>query len=468
MRILVLGGSPKGEKSVTMQYVRFLERALPGHEFEIVQISRRIRRIEREGALFAQVIERVGAADLVLWATPVYYFLVPSQLKRFVELVGERGAAAAFAGRHAAALTTSIHFFDHTAHAYLAGVSEDLGMAYHGGHSAGMMDLTRPDGQEQLRGFAEDVLAAVARGEKPARVHEPAAPHGLVYRPGPAAEPVDQGERRVLVVTDGGGDSPNRDRMVARIAGSFARPVDVVDLAAVQIKAGCQGCLQCGFDNRCALAGADDFVPLFRDRVMAADILVFAGAVRDRYLSARWKAFFDRSFFRGHVPSLAGRQVAWVVAGPLRRLPLLRQILAGYTEVQGAALAGIATDEEPDSRRVDAALDTLAARAVSGAAAGRCGPQSFLGVGGHKVFRDAIWGELRLVFQADHRRYRAAGLYDFPQRRLGLRLLNLAAPLLLLPPVRRTFVAKMQDGMLTPFRKALDAAGPARGGQPAD
>jgi len=33
MKICVLNGSPKGRDSVTLQYVRFLELAFPGHTF---------------------------------------------------------------------------------------------------------------------------------------------------------------------------------------------------------------------------------------------------------------------------------------------------------------------------------------------------------------------------------------------------------------------------------------------------
>lgn len=466
MQVLVLGGSPKGERSVTMQYVRFLERSLPDWSLDVVQVSQRIRGLEREESAFAEVIARVRAADLVLWATPVYYFLVPSQLKRFVELVVERGASAAFRGRNGAALTTSIHFFDHAAHGYLAGVSEDLGLRFHGGHSADMRDLMRPAGREALLGFARDVAAAVARGEVPARVHEPAPAHGIAYEPGPPAPPADQGGRRVLIVADRAGGPANLERMVDRLAASFARPAEVVDLSAAGISAGCQGCLRCGMDNRCAFEGKDGFVEFFRAKVMGADILIFAGAIRDRYLSARWKAFFDRSFFRGHAPSLPGKQLGWVVAGPLRRLPLLRETFEGYTQLQHANLAGIVTDEEADPRRTDALLDGLAGRLARWAAEGRRAPQTFLGVGGHKLLRDAVWGELRFVFQADHRAYAATGFYDFPQRRAGLRLMNLAAPLLRLPPLRRRFVPRITDGMLVPFRRILAAAGPPRGGAP--
>jgi len=190
---------------------------------------------------------------------------------------------------------------------------------------------------------------------------------------------------------------------------------------------------------------------------MAADLLLFGSDIRDRYLSARWKTFFDRSFFRGHAPSLAGKQVAWVVAGPMRQLPNLRQIMEAYTELQGANLLGIVSDEYIDSAQIDALLDDLAARGTAWAASGYRQPVTFLGEGGHKLFRDRIWGDLRFVFQADHRRYREIGFYDFPQRRIGVRLLNLFAPLIRLSFVRRRFVPRMKEGMLMPFRRVLDA-----------
>ena len=40
MQISVISGSPKGEKSVTFQYVRFLEQAFPDHTFTVVHAGR--------------------------------------------------------------------------------------------------------------------------------------------------------------------------------------------------------------------------------------------------------------------------------------------------------------------------------------------------------------------------------------------------------------------------------------------
>ncbi len=126
MQICVISGSPKGEKSVTLQYVRFLEQAFPEHTFSVAHVGREIRTIEQQEEVWNGLLAAIKECDGVLWATPVYCLLVPAQLKRFIELVGDRNAMETFSGKYTAALTTSIHYFDHTAHAYLHGVRSNL------------------------------------------------------------------------------------------------------------------------------------------------------------------------------------------------------------------------------------------------------------------------------------------------------------------------------------------------------
>jgi hypothetical protein len=97
-------------------------------------------------------------------------------------------------------------------------------------------------------------------------------------------------------------------------------------------------------------------------KLMAADILILAGSVQDRYLSARWKIFFDRGFFMNHVPLFAGKQIGCLVSGPLAQLANLRQILEAYFECQQANFVGIVTDECVSSEELDRLLDGLAGR----------------------------------------------------------------------------------------------------------
>ena len=118
MKIVVLNGSPKGEMSVTMQYVEYLERRFPEHGVRGATTWRRgsagWKGIPRA---FKEVIDEVRSADAVIWAFPLYILLVCSQYKRFVELIGERGRRTRFTGKYAATLSTSINYYDSNAHA---------------------------------------------------------------------------------------------------------------------------------------------------------------------------------------------------------------------------------------------------------------------------------------------------------------------------------------------------------------
>ena len=92
-------------------------------------------------------MQAVAHADLILWAS--YHQLVPAQMKRFIELLGERVA------KYAATITTSIHYYDHTARNYIHAVSEDLGMRFAGAFTAGMQDPMKPNARRNLLFFAE-------------------------------------------------------------------------------------------------------------------------------------------------------------------------------------------------------------------------------------------------------------------------------------------------------------------------
>ena len=125
-----------------------------------------------------------------------------------------------------------------------------------------------------------------------------------------------------------------------------------------------EGNIKYGYDNQCVYEGKDDYIDFYNSKVKTADILVWAGAIKDRYLSARWKTFFDRSFFNGHAPSLIGKQIGFIISGPLGQIPNLRQALEAYVEIQHANPVGFVTDEDGDSAGIDALLQTMGERLV--------------------------------------------------------------------------------------------------------
>jgi len=456
MKIVVLHGSPKGEKSITLQYVHYMQKLYPQHRLEIEHLVRQIRKLENDEQAFGELIERVRAADGILWAFPLYVCLVHANYKRFIELIEERGAQGAFRDKYTASLSTSIHFYDHMAHDYIQAVCDDLGMRYVGAFSADMPDLLREQGQTQLTQFAGEFFRAIETRSATLRRFAPLTPSTFEYRPGPGRPPMDTGGKRVVILTDTEPHQQNLQRMVDRLRASLAGDVATINLHDLDIKGGCQGCLRCGYDNQCAYEGKDGFTDFYRNRLMPADLLVFAGAIRDRYLSATWKTFFDRHFFMNHAPSLMGKQFAFLISGPLSQLPALRQFLELFVQHQRSNLAGFVSDEEGNSAGLDALLDELAERLVRYSAMGYTQPHTFLGVGGHKLFRDAVYGRLRFVFMADHRAYKRLGLYDFPQKDYATRIANaIMGPLLRSERFREGFRQQINDRMVAPYRKLL-------------
>jgi multimeric flavodoxin WrbA len=457
MKLTVLAGSPKGEKSVTMQYVRFIQKEFSQHDFVIHQVAQPIVKLEKDKNEFNRVIEEVRSADGVLWAFPVYYCLVCAQYKRFIELVSERRAEHAFAGKYAAALSTSIHFYDHTAHEYIRAVSEDFDMRFVDGYPAHMRELLDTEGRERVRMFARNVFSAVEKGMEFSKLYSPLTFESFSYRPTSPNFDRLKTDKRIVIVTDS--MEGNLGSMIGRFSECFERHPELVDLSRLAIKGGCLGCLHCGPKNECVYRGKDDFVGMFSTKVRSADILVFAGGIHDRYLSSRWKTFFDRSFFLTHQPILQGKQIGFLIEGPLSGVPNLREILTAYGEIHGANPVGFVSDEVGDSARLGNTIDGLAERLTRCAELEYVRTPSFLGIGGMKLFRDEVWGGLRVVFRKDHKTYRKTGVYDFPQKRVLKNLLiRLAAAVTGIPFVQRKMTGRVGELMLTPYRRALGSA----------
>lgn len=460
MHIIVLNGSPKGDLSVTMQYVHYLQQAFPQVTWEIENVAQRIKKLTHDAQAFHAVVEKIRAADGVVWGFPLYYCLVAYGYKRFIELVWEREAVEAFAGKYTAALSTSIHFYDHTAHNYIHAICDDLDMRYVDFLSADMQDLLKEEGRATLCVFGAHFLDAIKAQQLTTRVYPPVTTREFDYTPGPVGATVDLGERRLSIITDAEPHQANLIHMVERFAAAFTGDVEITNLRDLDIKGGCLGCMHCGYDNECVYEDKDDFITFYERSVKGADLLVFAGAVRDRYLSSRWKMFLDRSFYNGHAPTMRGKQVGFLISGPLGQIPNLREALIGMLEVQPANVSGFVTDEHGDAAHIDGLLDALAARMVRFAEESYVRPPTFLGVGGEIIFRDSMWGPLRAVFLADHRAYKRLGLYDtFPQRNWRARVVNAIAPLIFrIRPVRETFQSRMLEGMIAPYQKIISSS----------
>jgi multimeric flavodoxin WrbA len=456
MNILVLNGSPKGDLSGTLRYSYYLEKRLPDWRVNVVNGAQQARALEADSTKLDTIVEQIKEADLILWSAPLYILLVSSQYKHFLELLYDSPAARrVLEGKYCASITTSINYFDNLAHDYLRGLSDELGLRFLDYYSAHSADLLKPTERRRLEIWGRRLLEDVKARRPVTPRYKAVVPVQPAYSPGagPAVKATDG--RRVLILTDNAERDSNLARMLDRLAANFDR-LELHNLRDIDIKGGCLGCCNCGFDYECAYSGKDGFIDFYRDKVMGADLLVFAGTVRARQLSWRWRRFFDRSFFNTHTPVLMGKQLAFLISGPLSQLPEMRQVYRGWVELQRAHLVDFISDEAADSAELDARIDDLARRMLADAARGYVRPRTFLGVGGMKIFRDDIWGHLRFLFQADHKAYKRRGYYDFPQKRLGMRLKRSIMYLFAkLPGIKPRFKEILKDKMVEPLDKVL-------------
>ena len=140
--------------------------------------------------------------------------------------------------------------------------------------------------------------------------------------------------------------------------------------------------------------------------------------------------------------------------------PHLREILQAYFEMMEANLVAIVSDECSDSLTLDGQLDLLALQLITFSQQNYRKPRTFLGIAGHKLLRDAIWGRLRFPFIADHRYFKTHGGYDFPQRDWRSRLKNGFMMLLMkIPWIREEVYRKrIKSEMVMALQKIVEEA----------
>ncbi|MDG6249623.1 NAD(P)H-dependent oxidoreductase [Methanocalculus sp.] len=456
MKIAVLNGSPKGDLSVTIRSVRYMELAGPDHSFDIIPIASEINRIARDEAYFDALMQRISGVDAVLFAFPLYVMLVPAQFKRFIELVFERGAGIHFQGKYAASISTSVHFMDHIAHNYIHAIAEDLGMHFVGAFSAHMQDLLKEEERKRLELFSSMFIETIQKKPVIQPIYPQIRQSLPSYTPVLPLAPLEQGNLRILILTDHNAPDSNCAKMVNRLKETFGGKATIAEIPDIGMKGGCLGCCRCGYDNTCVYT--DGFSEWYRNTLLSSDIIIFAGEIHDRFLSSGFKQVFDRSFFMGHIPAFKGRTIGYMVSGPLCENPVLMEFFRAFTDSEGVLCGHIISDESDDPAEIDRRIDSFASSLISSAGSGYSPPPTFYAVGGHKIFRDMIWGGMRAIFRADHRYFKRNKLYDFPQYQYTQRLRSsLLRLLLVFPPARRSVFLRMKEHMVEAHDRVLEA-----------
>ena len=441
MRILVINGSPKGNYSITLQTVHYLQALHPEHTFDILQAGQRIKQLEKD---FSPALEAVRKADLLLFSYPVYTFVAPCQLHRFVELLKASGAD--ISGKWASQITTSKHFYDTTAHRYIQDNCCDLGLKYVRGLSADMEDLLSEKGRKEAADYFDYLLWSIAHeSREPISCYSASAAHDPVTVP----EMVEPHDGDIVIVTDCEPEDTQLQAMIARFRAVTPRKTRVENIREYPLRGGCLGCFNCAITGKCVYN--DNFDEYLRGTIQTAESIVYAFSIKDHSMGARFKMYADRNFCNGHRTVTIGMPVGYLVSGNYAQEHNLQTILEARAQVGSNFLAGVATDEE----NADAAIDMLSARICYALEHKYVPPQNFYGIGGMKVFRDLIW-VMQGMMRADHKFYKAHGQYDFPQKQWPTMLKMYAVGALLAnPKVKAKMGNAMNEGMIMPYKKVL-------------
>lgn len=445
MNILIVNGSPKGEYSITLQTCRYLEIMFPDFRFSYLHIGRKIKSLEKD---FFPALTALNEADIIIFSYPVYTFIAPSQLHKFIELMKKSGAD--FSGKWATQITTSKHFYDVTAHNYIEDNCHDMGLKYIKGLSADMDDLTRKKGQTEAVDFLKYVLWCTEKGysEKPKNLY--AAKESVIAS---VPDTVNlQKKREVVVVTDTVEADYSLNKMIERFSAVSSNNVRVLNLHDFNMKGGCLGCMNCAVTSQCVYK--DGFSEILRNNIQSSDAIVYAFTIKDHSMGSLFKMYDDRQFCNGHRSVTMGRPVAYLISGNYSAETNLQMILEGRGEVGGNFIAGIATDEADTDYNIDKLAENLSYAITYKFNK----PANFLGVGGSKIFRDLVY-QMRGMMRADHKFYKEHNQYDFPQKHKVMSMaMYLVGAMLGSDKIRAKMGNKMNEGMLMPYKKILDDA----------
>ncbi len=437
MKICVLNGSPKGDYSVTLHTVLYIQKNFPECEFEIVHVGQKIRAIEKD---ISKVIEPLKTADMVLFSYPVYTFIAPYQLHRFIELIKENNID--LSGKYASQISTSKHFYDVTAHNYIKENCMDMGMKYIGGLSADMDDLLSEKGRKEALDFWRYVMFSAENDIYEEIKQQPAAKNE--YMPSLPFAEKKQGFDTVIITNKEPNDITLQN-MIDDFCKTYPYSTRIINIAEYPFSGGCLGCFNCAIDGTCIYK--DGFDKYLREEIQTANAIVYAFTVKDHSMGASFKRYDDRQFCNGHRTVTMGMPMGYIINGDIQGESNLKMIIEGRCDVGHNFLCGMANNANGIAAMSQKLCYALENKFVL--------PQAFYGVGGLKIFRDLIY-LMGGMMKADHKFYKKHGFYDFPQKKKGMKIkMYLVGFLLANKKIKSKMGNKMNEGMIAPYKDVL-------------
>ena len=422
MKICVINGSPKGQYSITLQTLLYIQKHTKKHDWQFIHAGQKIKYYENH---LDKIIDAINEAHLVIFSYPVYTFMAPYQLHRLIEMLKERNIS--FNGKFATQISTSKHFYDVTAHQYIHENGLDLGFTMIAGLSADMDDLTKTQGQRDAMLFWNSICHFMKENKR----HQP-----------------KDISKKIAIVTNVSDDDKELQQMITSFQFQIGCSSTVYNIAKYPLKGGCISCFRCATDGECIYK--DGFSDLLRNQINRSDAIVYAFRIKDHSMGASFKQYDDRQFCNGHRTVNMGMPVGYLITGDLSKETNLKMVIEGRAQVGHNYLAGIAscTNEIlPLCQNLAYALDHHFIL-----------PQNFLGVGGMKIFRDLIY-VMGGMMKADYQFYKEKGFFkDMPHKQIkNIIMMHMVGALLSNKELVKKMGNKMNEAMIAPYKKIINS-----------
>lgn len=439
MKFLVINGSPKGNYSCTVHTLLYLEKIFSEHSFKYLNVGKNIKSIEKD---INNSIQLLNECDAIIFSYPVYTFIAPSQLHRFIELIKEKSID--LKDKFVTQITTSKHFYDMTAHKYIEDNCYDLNMKYVKGLSCDMEDLTKKSGQNEAIEFFKYFINCIENN-----IYEiiPDRKSNLINNYVCSFVNVEKDENKeVVIVADINNNNTNLINMINDFQNGLPYKSRIVNIREFPFSGGCLGCFNCAGDGKCIYK--DNFDTFLRENIQKANAIVIAFSIKDHSMGSRFKMYDDRQFCNGHRTVTEGMPFGYIINGDYENEFNLKTIVEARAEVGHNFLAGVGYNKETIKATIDKLSYAIENKYVQ--------PRNFYGVGGMKIFRDLIW-IMRGIMKADHVFYKKHGVYDFPQKKRGqMILMCLLGSMVRNKKIKQKMGNKFNEGMIAPYKKVIN------------
>jgi len=273
MKVVVFSMSLNGEYSSTLCATRYIADAFKKQGDEFTEII-----MSKDGKVKPEELKRIGEAELVVFATSMYHFIIASQAMEAMGTIGEF-IKKNFPNKPVTCFMTSNYLMDPLVRQYIESWAKTYDAVYFKGFNMHMDDILDDDKRSDAYAwfYATKLLA-----------------QGNVLK-------ADESINVSIILADNNDKTKDlAEKYKAEFEGRNA-VVKCINIMDYTIKP-CLGCQYCYTHRKCFMEETDDFVKALREVNTGADVILTVGELNNGYYSAEYKCFFDRHVCFGRCP----------------------------------------------------------------------------------------------------------------------------------------------------------------------